>query len=101
LIDLIYALPLLGVTTAVSLGLALLIGAETATFVFRRKMTWILSSIRVICVFVFSVGTFGYLFSYLLTPFSNYQPLHTYLLSALLIVSEALKTVYLYRTRGK
>src|SRR6185295_7734425 len=47
---------------------AFLFVAQAVAFYEQKKFTWILSSIQVIVILVFSISTFGYILTYLTSP---------------------------------
>ena len=63
----------------------------------RKKMTWVLSLIQIILVYFTSESTFGWIFVYILKPFSLYQPVYSYFIAACMFTSEIIKTIWLFR----
>ena len=64
----------------------------------KYQWTWIFSAIQVLFIIAFSEGTFSYLFLYVFKPFSDFQPFYSYFISSMLILSEVLKTSFLFKS---
>ena len=63
----------------------------------EKKYTWLLSVFQLVLIFFTSEATFGWLFSYVFKPFSLFNISYVYFISACLLVSEAFKTIWLYK----
>jgi hypothetical protein len=63
----------------------------------EKKYIWLLSALQLILLFFTSEGTFGWLFSYVLKPFSLFHMYYIYFITACLVISEGLKTFWLYK----
>lgn len=86
-----------GWVTVIHLFLVVLVFAQILAFMGKRKFAWILSAIQTASIYFFSVGTFGYLFSYLLDPLTLDQPSYVYLVPACVLGSEVWKTLYFHK----
>lgn len=101
LVDFIKTIVLVDRTSLLEIGIQVivlvLVVAQLIGIKKKFKYTWAFSAIQVVMIYFLSQGTFSWLFSYLLKPFQSYQPSHSYFMSIFLLISEIMKTIWIYR----
>lgn len=115
----LFSLAALFVKSLFALGFALLMGGASSSYLGlnviqialsilmlffllkEKKYTWIISILQIILVFFATEGTFSWAFNYIFKPIVPFMIFQKYFLSALLVVSEILKTVWIYKKEFK
>jgi hypothetical protein len=96
--NLIFVEEKLNLPNAILLILFVLVAGQIYGIIKEKKLTWLLSFIQIIIVFLIGKGTFGWLFTYLFEPINFLGISYSYLITVCLIVSETYKTLWLYKS---
>jgi hypothetical protein len=99
IVDLVVSPWSMGIVTVGSIGMICLCFAQLIAFNRSLASTWVLSAIHVVTYVFLSIGTFSFIFSFILKPISGFYPMQaSYLITGCVFLGEIAKTFYFYQT---